>query len=634
MYTPKGEDEGTVSYLLGGERRTILARTYLQHCWSGGLDSACMICGQDFAPPNEPPIRTFTHDIDSGFNVDNHSSTLTPRLILRFFNRHLTCIVNAGVQFVPVSHVWHEAVAVAHTSRVANNDAKTMVIEIPWKIATTARKAYGSGVEIWHDYISIPQWQPNIQQRLLLQLPNLFSWAETCLIHLDEVSSESVKIMLKPELDSEGSNKIPENKIQEIENFGNARWYNRMWCALEYGHCNRPCLLTKDYEAVANDSTLKESFTLLERICNSGLVQIIEDTGMKEYFPGDVIESRNLRRGQGLSFGDVYNLITEQGCRDPKDRYLAVASLLDLAPYHVLCQELAGKSLENTCHWVWKATIEQGDCGPLLLHRANVFGPKYADRSADYYDIARGRWFLGDLVNPPSSRVWLSSDPVLRLRLESVGKIEQLLFRTSFDTKEEQMALVSKIFDLALSCHSARTPQGFFAAMLRVFSVPSELALQDHFPMKFQEFENSIPGFAADLEILIRDFMANTNNQTHRHRILYKLVMLLRLAPLVPTGRHHPMSALDFFKVHEPQHYKVATAVVRCHGCREPFPYHLQALDQVSETAEIYRIPGLEYSYSRRNGVGIVVSTKHIVGCMAFGTPACDCNQSVDIELA
>lgn len=67
--------------------------------------------------------------------------------------------------------------------------AANLVVQIPFRVLVAVTKVYGEGVEIWHDYINIPQWQYGVQQSLLAALPFIFSWPPHSLMHLDDVEN-------------------------------------------------------------------------------------------------------------------------------------------------------------------------------------------------------------------------------------------------------------------------------------------------------------------------------------------------------------------------------------------------------------------------------------------------------------
>ena len=49
--------------------------------------------------------------------------------------------------------------------------------------------------------------------------------------------------------------------------------------------------------------------------------------------------------------------------------------------------------------------------------------------------------------------------------------------------------------------------------------------------------------------------------------------------------------------------------------------------------ATLYRVPGLQYERSLKDGVGIIVTEKRILGRMVYGVHACSCRNIELLEL-
>lgn len=65
---------------------------------------------------------------------------------------------------------------------------------------------------------------------------------------------------------------------------------------------------------------------------------------------------------------------------------------------------------------------------------------------------------------------------------------------------------------------------------------------------------------------------------------------------------------------------------VRCQRCRRLALFRLDLRETAREGHRIFRIPGLCYSVTMENGVGLVLDEGgRITGRMLYGTPACDC---------
>lgn len=83
---------------------------------------------------------------------DDHELTL--------YDRHLSCLLKGNIQYATVSHVWHEGISEIQNQEYFGFDSpdlQRLVFRIPTEIAQNICKALGQDIEVWHDYISVPQ---------------------------------------------------------------------------------------------------------------------------------------------------------------------------------------------------------------------------------------------------------------------------------------------------------------------------------------------------------------------------------------------------------------------------------------------------------------------------------------------
>lgn len=154
--------------------------------WNNHFDTQCMICDRNFQEL-DPAIRTVS------------LKEISP-LIVKVHNRHLSCIKEHGASFIPMSHVWHESIADANLSKKNRLDASEHIFKVLAEILPIVTAKFSpvfGGVELWHDYISIPQWNRQVQQALLLMLPHIYHISPFCLIYLDDVTSDQLMTVVK-----------------------------------------------------------------------------------------------------------------------------------------------------------------------------------------------------------------------------------------------------------------------------------------------------------------------------------------------------------------------------------------------------------------------------------------------------
>ena len=403
------EDESFVLNIrLGDGVRSTTKKRFLHDIWTGFFDSVCLICSAGFEPPQQPPIRTLSLSFGQD-DPGNPSMTF-----LRIHNRHLHCIIEHDIQYIPVSHAWHQPVSLAQLSKLSNNEAKRLVYQVPVRSLIAAIDKFGPDTEIWHDYISVPQWQTDTQQRLLLQLSTIFAHPQNCLMHVDDFSRESLmKIFRKSGPTTYALSN--EERLQEIAKFYNARWHQRMWVALELAHSQKACILTKEYNVI-KETSLSDSFLSFVKYFRVQLQLISQQLGHQRFLELfhelQLKELNYLRKETNPCFGEVFSLIASKECSEPRDRHLAIASFLGLRSHDELCEQFRGKTTSEVCEWVWKTALQQGDCGPLLLVQSltSKLTQHTPRRIAGARDMKSEMWRLGRLVEPPSTTICTSTD--------------------------------------------------------------------------------------------------------------------------------------------------------------------------------------------------------------------------------
>lgn len=155
--------EPTVCFHVGNESRETSQGSLLSYIWNTGLDSSCVSCGEPFQPSKDVPIRRIGLERNSPLRpsvIDITQDPISP-WNLRIFNRHFACIKTNKVNYIPISHAWHESVAAAHDTRTESISVARIVYQTPLK-TLLALAEVSPDCEIWHDYISVPQWRADI----------------------------------------------------------------------------------------------------------------------------------------------------------------------------------------------------------------------------------------------------------------------------------------------------------------------------------------------------------------------------------------------------------------------------------------------------------------------------------------
>lgn len=130
-------------------------------------DVRCCVCSQPFSD-SDALIRTFRIIPLSGLTLGPPEHRASSSEVLKIqdghdlflYNRHLKCLLSEKVEYVTVSHVWQKGISTLQNLGPRghqNPDVRRLVWHLPTQIAQNISKALGRDVEVWHDYMSVPQ---------------------------------------------------------------------------------------------------------------------------------------------------------------------------------------------------------------------------------------------------------------------------------------------------------------------------------------------------------------------------------------------------------------------------------------------------------------------------------------------
>ena len=219
------ESVSGVTISIGNDIMQVAFGDILWSFWTTQLDTTCHQCGRAFVQ-NEPPIRTIAQH-------EQNSSTSNVHIWL--FNRHFSCLEEMGTFFVPVSHVWDDSIRRANESKTHDDEAASTLIGTLKGLFEGAEGVYQPGVEFWHDYFSVPQWEPKTKDSLLLRIPAIYHLAREILVYMSDFASPYAWLLLI------GNRVGPEvtllqalNKVLIYRALCESQWMKRMWVTLEY----------------------------------------------------------------------------------------------------------------------------------------------------------------------------------------------------------------------------------------------------------------------------------------------------------------------------------------------------------------------------------------------------------------
>lgn len=143
----------------------------------------------------------------------------------------LQCLLQSGIRYAAISHVWDPDVSrIQDLGRNALQplQVRRLVVQVPLSIYCGLLKSDGISEldEIWHDYISVPQWSDNIKERILLAIPDIYQSAHVTSIHFEDLRKDSVRMLYEGQTSDEC--------LGAITDICNLKWFTRVWTAMEY----------------------------------------------------------------------------------------------------------------------------------------------------------------------------------------------------------------------------------------------------------------------------------------------------------------------------------------------------------------------------------------------------------------
>ncbi|KAF8846639.1 hypothetical protein BDZ45DRAFT_409230 [Acephala macrosclerotiorum] len=632
--------DSAVTILLGSESQQIPQSKFLRHVWGDGLDSTCMVCQKDFTDGNDPPIRTLAFEVTQTLESSSPDITQAPisQHPIRVFNRHFDCIKEAKINYVPISHAWHEPVSMSQQSRTESIDAARLVYQMPVKTLIGLKNKFGS-VEIWHDYLSVPQWHESTQQQLLLAIPTIYAFPERMIIHLDDVKIQDLERVKR----RTGYHAF----LDGISGVMKSRWFNRVWVTLEYIQGSEVWILSKDLEVF--DLTAAK---LCER-AETNIAKYSENPGQDRFSDDALARGHQWRRTMSWidmetwksknakyrTFGAAVYILGQKDCRDAHDYYFAMRGLLGLGHNrNQVASIVSGDRFSSYLDIAWEA-LENGDYTPLLL--TPIKREKRDGRAPwllGHSRLTENLWDLGMCHQKANSQT-IIRDGRIRPELEYVGTIVDFEYYNFNASSADTVFL--HVVEKIISC-SGVLSKPFCDAIERVFVDSGKKVLYTHWDISNKaDTADHLTPERDYLEIreLLRYFLFPTRTRGRMLEVSKNLVEMLGLDQLQQQTN---ISRLDEaareaeWYSHPSRGYQnmEGLARIRCRYCGTHSLFRLSVWDaQGIKSSHVFLIPGLLYDLTIPNGVGLVVHDKTIIGKTTYGTPTCECREIRMVDL-
>jgi hypothetical protein len=654
--------EPAITVCLGDEVQEIPQSRFLHHVWTDGLYSDCHECGLGFSAEDGDTattlIRTIAFDdsecdLDGTGAMDVIQKPLTAYPI-RVFNRHFQCLKDQDVRYIPVSHAWHPEVSQLQNDHPDTIDmsvhyqAVRAVYQTPIKTLQAIAARFGPETEIWHDYLSVPQWLDGFQTQLLQAIPDIYSWPGETLRPLSDSDSEETQVefpgmvMHLDDVTSTSLTHLRSNRkyslfLEGLSSVTRSRWFDRMWVALEYLQAGTVFILTSDWKVFGTEAgqLLERTDTAVSKyIKQKGPTAFHDDSNAKGCrYAAKVcwtdMESWKKWPDKHRTLGSAVYILGQKQCRDRRDYHFALAGMIGLRINKV--HDRADDS--ERFFRLAKAALRRGDYTPLLftpVSGEDSFPP--ARWLHGHSSMTEELWDLGPCHEKASWIEILRSNRV-QPQLQHVGIVEEW---RCIDVDVDPKVFFQSVTVWILK-GSGASASAFCAAIDRIFPYDGDKALytrwdrdgdsnhqaatrpaQYNYPLithhleRFLELLSESPLVLDQIDAITEDLIAFTGlNRRGKHSADSRLNMALGE---VEWNKNKKSLALD------------GIAEVCCLSCKRRSLFRLLCWAPPEPgVTEVFRIPELLFDETFPQGVGLVVTNGLIGGKMSSGTPSCDC---------
>jgi hypothetical protein len=606
------------------------AMAFLESLWSGiDLNELkCCQCGHKIGS-DAVLARTFTLQSQSVTDERLYSERVeVPTLseVLLIYHRHLECLFKS-TQFVAISHVWHPLVAQIQYKRTeaaaCADDAARIIREDPVRICHGLMTKLMGHFDIWHDYISVPQWQPSLKSQIIQSIPKIFKQAELTVAHLSDVDPQNVKAM------QEGDSVY--DRCRGISNICNAKWFSRVWTAMEHTQSRELRAMFKDYTLVDDLDVQPPVVYELGRawgveIRKQGNALDTEQmVGMGNNLVPWQLGSLELVRSQNLQgirtiFATAHELLARRCVTIPRDFFHALLGILKPN----LTESQLSTDRKEAMLQIARSCMAEGDYSPLFMIPSwALVEPNDVDiRRYGYLDLVT--FAMGPEIMPPTFRDirFRSGNPIIQA--ENIGVV-QYVRRISGNPGTLSTASIL----LRLTLESTGPDVDAFVKTIggrlygqdpdKIFERLSEGDRMCGLRDKLSALYDSCPEDPDGITSWIAEAMGLSNTS---------------LECPVSVG----LSPMRFLEAHGGTLHLGSCGVVvsvNCPRCHKAFLLRVALLKPELHVIGVrgYRVPGLKYEFTHAGGAGFLLKNGRIVGRFIWGTPTCACSKLEEVEV-
>ncbi|KAK8202424.1 hypothetical protein IWZ01DRAFT_516362 [Phyllosticta capitalensis] len=592
------------------------------------LDQRCFECDGEFSR-DEAVIRTFAL-YDGQETPKSRKGLLFSKeegeIVL--YHRHHECLNAKATKYVTISHTWLASVS-ASQNYVFYECGEEDAYFKPLQLCRLISQHLGPGTEIWHDYISIPQWSYDAKQRILLRIAKIYGDSEVTVVHLTDVAMQDIERMRNG-----GS---VEEQACAATKILNSNWFRRTWTTMECVRSRRLAVLTQDFQFIpdANDFLLREVYGCWRELDRGSKTITYAEESEYSHRPlqlSPVAVIRNLiRESPQVPLGAAFDVIANKAIAIPHDRFIA---LLGLTKLSIKETELHPGNME-ACLQISRRCVEAGDYSALLL------APSPAEM-----EVPGARWLRCYTINSDATanEAWtfwglgwelhaalypLKMDEKLQQPTFQAELVGTVLEAEHFDFNRDEMDAFTDIVERAAQLTGADIDSFVQTVVGSIYGQSVRQA------RSFMEREQTWE----DLQMALSDIILLPTGQRLTPEISESIADILGLRnPARQTGKAYGEYALEHARNHGSVIHlndRAGLIIVRCRGCKKESLFRAGLYRPIKEMCDIrlYRIPGLEYRQTKRDGLCVLVKDQRIIGRVVYGCHVCPCRIVEDIEL-
>ena len=601
---------------LDRHKHEFTPENFLQACWTNGFETPCNHCGEPCDVRTEPPVRLLSLGEDMNTMYDPLMETLPPLAVKNF---HLRCLKANQIKFIPVSHPWHPSIAEAYALRTFNVKAGQTCYEAPVRTLLAVNRRFGSDYLLWHDYISIPQWQDDFRGTVILpQIFKIFEASGSAVLHIglkppQEVVRTPTLAMIKEHND-------------KLKSFFSAHLFRRLWPIVESDRAGQTYIMDQKYEIM--ESKFSVFMAQISSAIDDGTTTISCKTiSWINDLPLFIREGQ-----QNKCLGYVYDMIADLGCRSYRDKFIGAAELLRISNYPKELPENA----QDACLWLAETQIKSNDLSPLLLRPSTETPYHKAGWLKGHTTISRNMWDWGVQIHSAYETPQLQEHRV-QLNMNLVGKISYYL-SWHLQAENQLQNASNDLLSLITSVNGSTTK--FLSALSIIDRSSIFRSLSSHNVDQIPQLEFFVS--SSDLLVkvlgsLLEQAVAvnSAKESVETLKICDQVISLLALSASVPTPQfdHFKTFTINQLRRQICDPFERSLVSIFCSNCLRQSIFRVEIWENPKSEAQLYLVPGLTYQSSASNGIGIVVEKNRIIGRARFCASACNCNRSVLVEI-